>query len=622
MNNFNDSSSSNESVSEDETQPKHNLRNKLKANNSLIKEPKLVTIFNLEDPTKIEIKKKTISPFKNNIDLSFAQRDKYIFELGWFLKKTYGDTFKDDWCYFKEQANKNINGEDEWNTIDPDNLYQDNFDLDVHEFALKIMSKVFPKFKQLFNEYKPSYEIKNKIKYFTSYYTIYDLIKDNIENKFFINKDNTSYIYDEQTRLYTFNSNLDNTMKSLNTILESLKYKIEKLLLFVSYDYNLRILKSFIENIDCSTIQNKLFDVIKKNHINTIIFNNNKTGEIPFDKYVLNFKTQEIKERTYLDYYTTTVNANYLKNYNHIPEYIKSVFGKDKNKLKQIQTLLGSLITGCEQDKFVLFYGTGANSKSKLLYALKDILNDFQFNIDYEQYNKEKNSYELINKLGFEKKRIIGIDDIDYKTFLKDESYFRRLVTNNKFNFIGTTNVKPIVSDNIAMKRRLIVLNFENVFIETPERENEKQVIRDLNINYDFLFTWLVKGAIAYMETYKDHKKISKIEIEAKRIYDLDQTFDTESEDESKDESKDEFKCGIKTNFISLEERIITFVKNHTIESPSDRINKKFLYNMYCNKDDCYDCDYKQFNKIIRNLLKFKEKQSNNVFYWLGYRLL
>lgn len=593
-----------------------------------LKEQKLILVSNLKYPTKIEIGNKIISPFKNMVDLSFAQRDKYIYELGWFLKKNYGNTFKHDWCSYRFETKKHIKKymniedgwgtiEEDWDTIDPNNLFQDDFDLETHEFILKVMSKVFSKFKQLFNEYKPFYEIKNKIKYFTSCYTIYDLIEDDVKNKFFVNDNDTSYIYNEETKLYEFNSTLEKTLKTLNSYLNIVKEKIEKLLFFISNEYNSLILNSFISNINSYTTQKKILDIIKKDN-KKIIFNNNKIGEISFDKYVLNFKTQEIKERTHFNYYTTNVNANYLKNYNHVPEYIKSVFGKNKDILKQIQILLGSLITGCEQDKFVLFYGTGANSKSKLLYTLKEILNGFQFNIDYEQYNKEKNSDELINKLGFEQKRIIAIDDIDYKTFLKDESRFRRLLTNNKFNFIGTTNVKPIVSDNIAMKRRLIILNFENVFVETPEKSNEKQVIRDLNINYDFLFTWLVKGAIAYMETYKECKEISKIEIEAKREYGLDQIFDTESENESEDELESE----IGTTFISPEKKIIIFVKNHIVESPNGIINKKTLYEMYCNENKDSGIVYKEFNKIIRNKLNFQEKRSHNDYYWIGYSLL
>lgn len=85
-------------------------------------------------------------------------------------------------------------------------------------------------------------------------------------------------------------------------------------------------------------------------------------------------------------------------------------------------------------------------------------------------------------------------------------------------------------------------------------------------------------GAVTYIgKTYKSHKEISKIEIEAHRKYDLDQTFDTESENES----EDELEGAVGTTFVSSEERIITFVKNHTIESPNGKINKKTLYEMY-----------------------------------------
>lgn len=43
---------------------------------------------------------------------------------------------------------------------------------------------------------------------------------------------------------------------------------------------------------------------------------------------------------------------------------------------------------------------------------------------------------------------------------------------------------------------------------------------------------------------------------------------------------------------------------------------------MYCNENKDNNIVYKEFNKIIRNKLNFQEKQSNNIFYWIGCNLL
>lgn len=613
---FNYSFSSSESESEEETQLKHHLKkNKFKPNN-LMKEPKLISIFNLKHPTKIEIKDKIISPFKNIIDLSFAQRDKYIYELGWFLKKTYGDTFKDDWCYFKECVDKYTNGEQEWNKIDPNNLYQDDFNLDVHEFALKVMSKVFPKFKQVFNEYKPFYEIKNKIKYFTSCYSIYDLIENDIKNKFYVNENGTSYIYNEDTKLYIFNPTFEKTLTTLNFFLNNVKEKIEKLLFFISNEYNSLILNSFIFNINMFDTQKKIIDIIKKNNNKTIIFNNNEKYEIAYKDKILNLKDGTSKERTHFDYYTTSINCTYLKNYNQIPLYIRSIFGDDKDQLKEKQILLGSLFTGSALDYFIIFYGEGSNSKSKFLSTLKEIFNDFQLNLDYEKYIIKKDIDSLIETYDFDQKRIIAIDDLNTNTFLKDESRFTRLVNGRHFNFIATTNKITPHSDLYALKRRLIKIEFPYCFVVDPKNENEKDINQDLKINKDFIFTWLVKWAQIYLNQKKEIKsvKLLKLVEEAEKVYDSD--YDEFSEEEPYIASKP------KPLETEIENPIIKFVKENTIESSNDRINKKTLYEMYT-KTHGIEKSLREFNIVIRECKEFEleEIQSHGNYYWKGIKL-
>lgn len=586
--------------------------------NNFFKQPKLFLVPNLQEPIKIEIGNKIVSPFENLIHLSFAQRDRYIYELGWFLKKNYGDVFKDDWCYFKYETDKHSLGEDIdveeiWDNIDPNNLYQDGFDLEIHSFALKLMSKIFLKITNLNNEHKPFYEIKNKIKQFTESHFIYHQIKDKILDKFLVDEDYTSYIYDEETKLFTFNSTLEKTIKSLKTFLTPFKKNIQKLSFYINNQYNSLTLSSLISNIEKLDVQKKILDIFKDKI--RIKFNNNQQYEIAYKDKIFNLKDKTLRERTHLDYYTTTIDSIFLKNYNKVPKYIRSVFGDDEDELKKIQILLGSSFIGSALDHFILFYGEGSNSKSKLLSILKEILNGFQLNLDYEKYIRDKEIDSLMEKYNFEQKRIIAIDDLNINTFLKDESKFTRLLNNRRFNFISSINKRPTYSNIYALKRRLIELEFPFTFVEDPINEREKELSQDLKINKDYIFTWLVKGAFMYIENKKErdnNDKLKSLILEAEQKYDSD--FDDFSDEEPfvKSEPKPEIK---------IDNPIVKFIKEYTIPSVNGKINKKYLHELFI-LEHGIEKDLREFNKIIRDEFKLGEKKSNGMYYWIGISLI
>lgn len=161
---------------------------------------------------ELNVNDKLYTPFPNDNSLSFAQRDKYINELGYFLKKNYNDRFKSVWCCFQEQANanNNIDWNDEWENLNYD---CSGFNLDVHEFALKVMSKIFPKFVEAYNKQQTEEEIKGLI----SCAIVFDIIKDDIKSK------------------------------PLDEVLGTFKKKIEELLLFVDNKYNILILTCLLD---------------------------------------------------------------------------------------------------------------------------------------------------------------------------------------------------------------------------------------------------------------------------------------------------------------------------------------------------------------------------------------
>lgn len=141
-----------------------------------------------------------INPFEK--DLSFCQRDKYKYELGYFLKKEYNNLFKEEWIRFKTISDKDsiTDHKKTWDNIVPKYLFKD-LNLDLHLKTVEILSDVFSKIIDLINYGKPEYIINKKIKSLTGSFYIFNQIKKDFENKFFVDLDYSSYIYDEETKL-------------------------------------------------------------------------------------------------------------------------------------------------------------------------------------------------------------------------------------------------------------------------------------------------------------------------------------------------------------------------------------------------------------------------------------
>lgn len=585
---------------------------------SFMKPTKLVSISNLSSPTELKLDDKTIIPFKNMSALSFAQRDKYIFELGWFLKHQYGDKFKSDWVYYRLQSAPPNEPVDIWEKINPQHLYIIDFNLDLHSFAMKLFSLVYPRFQRLYNENKDLKEIKKNIKHYTSETSIYALLEDEIKNIFFIKEDRTSYIFNQETKLYKFNSSFFQTLETLNVFINRLKSKINELQFFIDNEHNQLILTSFLKNLSSLSVKQKLIQLIKRKDEKEIVFNNQVPYEIAYKDRVLNLKDGTTRERTCFDYYLTSINQTYLRNYNKIPSYIRSIFGDNKDEIRDKQILLGSLFTGEPSDYFVLFYGKGGNSKTKFLLALKEIFNDFQLNMDYETYIIKKDVSELIATHKFEQKRLIAIDDLNPSTFLKDPTRFTRLVSSRHFNFIATVNEHIPHGDKDSIKRRLIEIEFPFKFVNNPIHPNEKGLERRLEINLDFLFTWLVKGTQLYFEQRKERRTPNVLKLE-KDILPSKLVYSSDHEDFS-DEEDDFTLTRTKPILVPVENTIISFVKENTILSPESRTMKRELYDLYTQQYGV-ERGFREFNNVVRSSFDVEEYKSHSVFYWIGMKL-
>lgn len=471
--------------------------------------PKLIQVPNLDNAISLESTDgKIISPFKNITKLSFAQRDKYIYELGWFLQHEYGDIFKNEWCYYKTFVDHSINyftlenekctPEEKWENINTYNLYKDGFFYDLHVFAMKLMPKLFDRIIDLINEQVARTYIKRELILFINEEFIFDLIKDDISEYFFVNPSLSSYVYDNEKKLYFYNQSLSETLISLQTFLEPFITRIVVLSTYMNNMYNQMILDIVLNNIKSRAIQKKVVNLFVKREL--INFNNSKQYEIAYKNCVMNLKNAELRLRNHNDYYTTTIINTYLKNYVDTPDFIMTIFGNDKDKLKSIQKTLGSLFIGNSYNKFIVFYGPNDYYKNILIHALKSIFNDYQLNIEMRSFFSEKKLKSIIEKFNFEYKKFIVLNNVPINDFLEDQGRLFHLINDKPYKFIMTTKCE-ITNLNL----RIIQKNMTKILFRNRHKH---ETIKENLINRDYLFTWLVNGAIEFIKEEECNKQI------------------------------------------------------------------------------------------------------------------
>lgn len=578
---------------------------------------KFIIIEDIQTPKKIIIDNKIICPFEHTSQLSFAQHDIYLYELAWFLKSEFIDLFKEDWCKLKNILDRKqfqnlpkdvkvLPAELRWDLLDPNDLYKEGFDFELHFFALKLMPKIFIKIVNLINDKVTKHEIKKEINFTIDADLIHSYIKNDINEIFFIKEDYSSYVYDTEEKLYIYNNSIEKTLNILKIFLEPIKCNIQRLKFYISEYYNRYILDTLLNNINCRKVNKKILDIIKNR--NNFRFNNSISDEIAYKDKIINLKSGEQIPRMHRHHYTTTIKATYLKNYKHVPKYIRSIFGDDKEELLSIQITLGSLISTPILDQIVLFYGEGNNSKKTFIHALSYIFQDFQLSISYENFiNKKMNEILDLNQ-----KRIVIIYDMNIYNFLEDYEKINSLISNRTYNLICVINKLPRNFDNFSIRRKLIKLNFPYTFINQPKSKNEKELIPDLKVNPDLLFTWLINGCIL---NFKNKKQI---QIEKKSPLLLEANKEYVSDD---DNFSDEDNFIIHSDEEEENKNIINFINMKTILSINEKINKQTLCDQFYKFYDI-KTGTMELNKYIKKYFNFNEKKINDKEYWLGITLL
>lgn len=545
-------------------------------------------------------------PFANYSLLSFMQSDKYIFEFAYLLQKTYGDQFKEDWCRLRNECNEPLrrrhnvqlkDPEEEWNYIDL-SFITGNLNFDIHNnFVMKVIAP-------LFNEMIIQREnVDTYIKNILSTTFVMKHIKNYLENKLYINPDLSSYSYNSKTKLYTFNSTEESSILVLKNYLLLFDRTVHRSLKFFNDDKNKKIINILLNNISAShTLKEILIKLSEETNIN---FNKMVSGEIAYKDNILDFKTGLKKERNNSDYYTDSIKTTFLTKYNKTPKIIKTIFGNDELKLKEIQTLIGSLFTNIDLDYFILFTDGDEYFYDNFFIILEEIFVSFMTTLCYGTKLKHqiKNIQgKKINLNNKNEQRVYGIKNINIKKASED-ILFKNLFSKKGVNIIGST------TQNIS-KEFISSISKSVVEIKCEEIKNNPVLLRDIDIynimsnEKDFIFTWIMKGAQNFLQKIDVSKFVVETKQKNKKIYESDDSF-------SSSEDEDNISCVNKTHISNL---IISFIKDNVYRSIGKTIPKKLLFQAFMHETSS-SINEKEFNKHVKEML---QDNNNDQDVWIN----
>lgn len=222
-----------------------------------------------------------------------------------------------------------------------------------------------------------------------------------------------------------------------------------------------------------------------------------KTKTVELDNYdnlinlrngVLNLDTMELSPHSHEFYFSWNVDINYTPEAIQAPEFtsfLSSTFNNDEDTMETLIVLGGYLIyPKIKMEKMFIFLGSGANGKSTLINIYKlffdkkfltpmslmtlsakgggferDLLINSRLNIASEEKEGRIDSEEL--------KKIISGQDVNLKRKFKMGISFTP-----KTKIIVDSNGVPYFDDTShGIKRRLVIINFDNKFVGKEEWE-------------------------------------------------------------------------------------------------------------------------------------------------------
>jgi len=248
----------------------------------------------------------------------------------------------------------------------------------------------------------------------------------------------------------------------------------------------------------------------------------------------LNLRTGELQEHKREDLITKLVPIEYDPKARapRWEEFLREVFQENEEIIAFVQRAIGYCLTGDtrEQVAFVLS-GKGSNGKSTFVETLRSILGDYAGDTPFTTFveRRDSNTADLAGLLGkrlvtasegeetqvFNEgllKTVTGGDQVTCRHLYRE--YFTYSPT---YKVIFSTNEIPhIRSQNYAMKRRIVLIPFNQRFYDPSEG---KEPVRDPTLKHKLaqekngIFNWTVKGCLEWQKRGLDLPEIIRGEV-------------------------------------------------------------------------------------------------------------
>lgn len=287
---------------------------------------------------------------------------------------------------------------------------------------------------------------------------------------------------------------------------------------------------SMINNFDKIENIKKWLCTFLGNNININILDSNP-DILSVKNGVIDLKTGELRPRYCEDYLTFYLDTEYdeKENCSDIEQLFNDMMLDDPDMVDFLQRCLGYSITGHTHEQVLFIWtGIGSNGKSFTVKLLSDLLQKNYFaGLSGDALTvkfKKGTATTAYNNL--DGKRVAVLDESDKQQTLNEGTikrftgespvtirklYQEEMDITLKSKFIISTNYLPSITDDAALHRRLLVFNFEALFLDEHTKikydasnplHRYKKNAADLreSVTLEKLLSWLVKGSIKWYQ--------------------------------------------------------------------------------------------------------------------------
>ena len=241
----------------------------------------------------------------------------------------------------------------------------------------------------------------------------------------------------------------------------------------------------------------------------------------------INLKTGEINPRTIYDYNSFKLDIVYDANIDmtNIERFMYDIMIGQEDIIGFLQKFLGYAITGhITEQNFAVFYGeNGSNGKSVLSNLFTKTFGSYSTTLDAEIFSSKKgNAGTATTHLNYIQKKRVGILDESNKKQEFNEGLIKRITGGTKLRIrklqqeseeievkmtpILCTNFKPNFSNDPALHRRMLMIEFEAIFMDIEDDRydvnNPRHKLIDLDIedkvSKEEVLSYFVNGAFKW----------------------------------------------------------------------------------------------------------------------------